>query len=450
MKRIFTLIACAGALILVACSGETKLPDPTGKGGVRAINAIPGSPVISFLIEERSLGSLGYKSSSTPALYDDFEYNFNFDITVPGQAERLRIATVPLKVEVDREHVFVLTGDLTNPTVTTWTLDLRDWSDSDTAFEARFAHLAESLDSVDVYLYDNDGPAPVQGEQVATLDYGDVMDAMEFEDGAYRALITAAGDIDTVFHSSIAVILNAQSSYLISLFDGDGNETSPYTLQSMSTAGQSQRIPDPSYPPTIRFVHGASTLQNVDVYADESLTDRVVADLGLGEATADIVTDTDDTTWYFTPAGSIATVLFEQPVGGPPWSTPTLLYLTGDTDAWSGVNLSQDRASTSTIAKVSLFHSAVNTGAVDLYFLDRGETLTDESRPNVSRAVYGVPSATAALAAGSYDLYLREYATTTQIGGPFEVDVELGDVVNLLGVDAVNPGEVEIVDVSLP
>ncbi|MEJ2256501.1 MAG: DUF4397 domain-containing protein [Woeseiaceae bacterium] len=450
MKRILTLLAGAGALFLAACSGETNLPDPTGEGGVRAINAIPGSPSVTFLIEERSLGSVGYKDSSTPALYDNFEYNFNFDISLPAQAERERIASVPLQVEADREHVFVLTGDLAAPTVTIWTADLREWNETDTAFEARFAHLAESLGSVDVYLYDNDGPAPVQGEQVGSLDYGEVMDPVDFEDGVYRALITAAGDIDTVYHSSIAVILNAQSSYLISLFDGNENETSPYMLQSMSTAGQSQSMPDPAYPPTIRFVHGARTLQNVDIYADESLTDRVVADLGLGEATPDIVTGTDDATWYMTPAGSTATVLFEQPVPGARWSTPTMLYLTGDTDDWSGVNLFQDRASTSTVAKVSLFHSAVNVDAIDLYFLERGETLTDESRPNISRANYGVPSATAALAAGSYDLYVREYATTTQIGGPYELDIELGDVVNLLGIDAVNPGEIDIVDVSLP
>ncbi len=278
MKRIFTLLACAGALFLVACSGETKLPSPTGEGGVRAINAIPGSPVVSFLIEERGLGSMTYKNSSTPALYDNFEYNFNFDIDIPGEEERLRIASLPWQVEADREHIFVLTGDLASPTITTWTADLRDWNDTDTVFEIRFANLAVSLDSVDIYLYENEGAAPVQGEQIATLGYGDVMDILDFEDGIYRVLVTAEGDINTVYHSSIAIILSAQSSYLISLFDGDENETSPYMMQSMSTQGLSLRIPDPSFPPTIRFVHGASSLQNVDVYADESLTQLVAVE----------------------------------------------------------------------------------------------------------------------------------------------------------------------------
>ena len=87
MKRTSTFLACTAALVLAACTSDSQLPSPTGKGGVRGINAIPGSPVVTFRIEERSLGNLNYKNSSTPTLYDDFEYNFNFDIINPGEDE---------------------------------------------------------------------------------------------------------------------------------------------------------------------------------------------------------------------------------------------------------------------------------------------------------------------------------------------------------------------------
>lgn len=450
MKRTFTILACTGALILGACTGDSQLPEPSGKGGVRAINAIPGSPVVTFRIEERSLGDLSYKTSSTPVRYDNFEYNFNFDINLPGGSEPQRVATVFLPVETDREHVFILSGDLTNPTVTTWTSDLRDWDGSETVFEARFAHLAESLGPVDVYFYQASGPLPVQGEQIATLSHGDVMDALDFESGTYEALITAAGDITTVYHATIPVILTPQSSHLMSVFDGDENDTSPYLVNSMSSAGQAIRLPDPSFPSTIRFVHGARTLPAVDIYRDELLTDRVAENVTLGDATADITTVTAETTWYFTPAGSTATVLFEQIVGAPPTSSPTALYLTGDTDLWSGVNLTQDRSSTATLAKVSLFHSAFTTNTIDMYIVDRGAEVAEDALPTVRRIGYGLPSGTAALATGSYDIYLTEFANKTLVGGPYELDVVLGDVVFLLAVDDVNPGTVEIRDVSLP
>lgn len=451
MKRTFTFLACLAALALAACTGDSQLPSPTGKGGVRGINAIPGSPVVTFRIEERSLGNLNYTNSSAPALYDDFEYTFNFDITNPGEEEPQRIASVTQKVDVGQEYVFVVSGDLANPTVTTWETPLRDWDSSATAFEARFAHLAASLGSVDVYFYEQSGPAPVQGEQVATLAFGEVMDIADFEQGNYRSLVTAAGDINTVYHHSIPGIFAAQSSHLISIFDGRATDTSPYILWSMSSAGQQQRLPDPTYASTIRFIHGAATLQAVDIYNDEALTAPVASNLALGQTTGDIETVGEEVTWYFTPAGSTATVLFSQAIPPSASSTPSDLYISGTTDAWIGVNVTQDRSSAATLAKMSLYHSAFDAQTLDMYIVPRGETIADDAFPSVSLISYSLPSGTAALAAGSYDIYLTEVFQKTVVGGPYELDVALGDVVYLLGYDDVtSPGTVIIEDVSVP
>jgi hypothetical protein len=97
MKRILLLLAGIGTLLLGACTNDSALPNPTGKGAIRAINAIKGSPEVAFLIEERTLGGIGYKESSAPAEYDDFSYNFNFDIVYPGERSTTRVAT-------DRRH----------------------------------------------------------------------------------------------------------------------------------------------------------------------------------------------------------------------------------------------------------------------------------------------------------------------------------------------------------
>ena len=451
MKRTFTFLACMAALTLTACTSESKLPEASGKGGVRGINAMLGSPAVTFRIEERSLGTLPYKDSSAPALYDNFEYNFNFDINIPGEDEPQRIATIATQIEDGQDHVFVLSGDLANPVVTTWVSELRDWNDTETVFEVRFAHLAESLADVDVYFYEESGPMPVQGEQAATLSYGDVMSTADFEEGAYVALVTAAGDISTVYHSTSAVTLTARSSHLISIFDGDDNDTSPYILRSMSAAGVSRRLTDPSYPSTMRFIHGASTLPAVDVYNDEALTNLVTANLSLGAATMDFDAVSGVDTLYFTPTGSTATVLFSQALSDVPASTPTDLYITGTTDTWVGINLSQDRASAATLAKLSLYHSAFDAESMDLYLVERGGTLAEDALPRLSRINYTLPSGTAALADGSYDVYLTELFSKTVIGGPYALDIELGDVVYLLAYDdALNPGSVLIGDVSLP
>ena len=197
MQRIIVFLACAGTLFLAGCTSDSSLPNPTGKGAIRAIHAIPGAAPVSFRIEERSIGDINYKQSSAPARFDDFEYNFNFDIFVPGESEARRIASVVQKIDVDRDYVFALTGSVDNPTITTWITDLRQWDGTETVFGARFAHLSVTLGDIDVYFDDPANP-PSAANLVATLSPGDIMDIQDFAEGVYVATITAAGDPDRV------------------------------------------------------------------------------------------------------------------------------------------------------------------------------------------------------------------------------------------------------------
>jgi hypothetical protein len=444
MIRKILLPACLAALLTTACSSESRLPDPTGKGSVGAINAIPGSPTVTFRIEERSLGSLSYQASSAPEPYDDFDYVFNFDIGVPGESEPRRIASVPFKVEANRDHVFVLTGDLASPTVTTWTTDQRTWQESDTVFEARFAHLSESLGDIDVYLHDPDNP-PAAGTQVATLSRGDVMDFADFAADTYRVTITAAGAVGTVHFQTDAVAFIAQNSHTLSLFDGNENDVGPYILTSMTATGQAAELIDPSFPPTINFVHAAQTLQAVDVYDDEALTNLLASDISLGQSSGDVDTAVGTPTFYFTPTGSVATTLFSSAELVPPGSR-SYLYLAGLTDQWQGFRVTQDRSSSLVSVKLILFNGSVNHPLIDLYALERGVELDDDSR---ARAIFvggGLSSPAASLAAGSYDVYVTTSGTRTILDGPFELDAAIGDVVSLLAVDDVDPEIVRLVD----
>jgi hypothetical protein len=451
MKRNFALLACVGALALTACTSESKLPQPNGKGGVRAINAIPGSPFVEFRIEERSLAGLTYKASSTPALYDDFFYNFNFDIDDPDTDEQRRIATVTTQVEVNREHVFALTGSIDNPTVLTWTTDLRAWDGTETVFEARFAHLSVTLDDIDVFFQDPDDPITAGGH-VARLSYGDIMDFADFAgDGTYKVTITAAGDVNMLHFESGPLTFIAQSSSTISLFDGNENDTSPYVLGSMSANGQSLRIPDPAYLPTVRFINAATNLQAVDVYRDELLTEVVTTNVVPVIPTVDVEVPVEDTTFYFTPTGSAATTLFSQAIGPPPSGVPTELFLIGESDtSWRGVNLAVDRSSSENIAKFSLFNASFNNQLFEVFIVARDEAIGESQLPAVPRVNYGLPSNTAVLDTGSYDIYVTSPGTRDAIGGPFQLDVVRGDVVLLVAIDDVDPTAVQIVDVSVP
>jgi hypothetical protein len=140
-------LLCLAAFLAAGCAQDSGLPTPSGKGTIRGINAIPASPTVTFKIEERPLDTLIYKAASPGARYDDFDYNFNFDALLSAEGST-RIASVPLNIDANRDYTLVLTGDLEAPDVLVWDIDQREWNDTETVFELRFAHLAESQGKV--------------------------------------------------------------------------------------------------------------------------------------------------------------------------------------------------------------------------------------------------------------------------------------------------------------
>jgi hypothetical protein len=444
MKRILILCACLSALALGACTSDSQLPNPTGEGSIRAVNAIPGSPEIRFLIEERVLGGTTYSQSSAPIAFDDFEYNFNFEIQIPGETEPTRIATEAYKVEVDREHTFVLTGDLANPNVTVWTTDEREWGANATAFEIRFAHLVESRSAtlVDVY-YDEAVPDPVVSNKVATLAYGEVSDAQDFEEGEYIITITAAGDVNDVLYTSAAATTTPQTAYLVMAFDGTANDVSPIVLTAVNSNGVARRLSDASASPTVRFVHAAYSLPTADVYDDDMLTNRVAAGLSHGEATGDLDVSGDPETYYWTPANSTATVLLENEYTTPA-GVRVNLYAIGPVDQWILFPHAPDRASVSIYAKLNLFNSALDTSPIDVYLLPAGETIDDDSVPVLRAVLAPFPAPTAAIVAGSYELLFTASGERAALAPALPIDLANGDVVDVLVLDTADPNILEV------
>ena len=71
MKRNLLAALSVVAITFAGCAKDSDLPNPTGEGTIRAINAIPASPAISFLIEERLVAPVTYKSATASTHWDD-------------------------------------------------------------------------------------------------------------------------------------------------------------------------------------------------------------------------------------------------------------------------------------------------------------------------------------------------------------------------------------------
>ena len=164
---------------------------------MRSINGVQTSPEVAFLIEERTIGIASYRQATAQTRFDDLAYNFNFDVRYAGEIGLVRVASVFVDIIKDLDYIFVLTGTLADPSILTWETVVREFTGTETVFEARFTHTSDSLGSVD-YFFAAPGVDPVAGEEAGTLAFGEVLPSIDFEAGEYVLTITSSGMPDQV------------------------------------------------------------------------------------------------------------------------------------------------------------------------------------------------------------------------------------------------------------
>ena len=179
-----------------------------------------------------------------------------------------------------------------------------------------------------------------------------------------------------------------------------------------------------------------------DIYTDEALTSRIVADHAYTDITAELPAATGDTTLYYTPAGDTAAVSVESAfttTGGRRYR----LIASGVAGALGVTVLIPDRVPESTRVKLLPFQASNNFDFLDIYAVPAGETVDDNSPVRLALAPTEI-SAASGLAAGSYDIYVTEFLEKVVLAGPYRVDVVIGDVVELLIVDTDDPGVLDV------
>ena len=437
-----TLLACVAAMAVAACGSDSSLPVATGKGSVRAINGIPSAPEIAFMIEERVLDGMVYKAAtSLPNDWDDLDYLFNFEYQPPEiLTERVRFASEALKVKVDTAHTFLVWGDFSAPTITSWEWPEREFNEADTVFELRVSSAAVALGDIDVY-FALEGVAPVLGEQLATVSPGEVSDPVDFESDSYVVTITPAGDPSTILLQTNPSLTSSLRSELLVVFDGDANDTAPVTARRFNDIGATVTLPDSRFPPTRRFIHGTMNLETFDIYDDEAVTNRIYSGLVFGEATGDLDVDVGDLPITLTAENNTGAILFERTylaLAGTRLNT----YMYWAEDELFGSALFVNRRSIETEARIAWFHSADNNEIVDLYLVDRGESI-DETLPRQLNQLRGFPAPDLRIPAGNYDIYITTAGEKTILDGPIAIDVVLGDVVEAVLLDRVDPALAE-------
>lgn len=450
MKRYATLAICMAVVSLGACAKESSLPVATGEGSVRALNAIPASPEIGFLIEERLLGSATTKTATATSSYDNLEYTFNFQTLLAGDNSTTRVASQLLQVEDAKDYTFLISGDLAAPDITIWEADQREWVGSETVFEIRPAHAAESLGSVDIYFADAVIPAALGG-QIATLAFGEVASPIDVEAGEYVMTITPAGDDTTILFVSDPVAITAQGQLMVTVFDGDENDLTPIAVRLFDLgSGASGALVDSRFPPTMRFIHGSLNFGNADIYIDDPLTVPVVANHAFKDFTSFVDVTSGVLPITYTPPGNTGTTLVD--VDETIFSgTRTDFFILTDADGTDlrVVNLA-DRRSIQTRARLSFINTAGSRAAVDIYILPEGEELLEDSFPILPGLPLGVAPVQIPIAPGIYDIYITDTGEIIPLAGPITLDMDVYDVVETIIFENVDPTIVDFAIIPPP
>lgn len=441
MNRVFVLLLCAASIVMGACGSDSTLPAASGKASVRAINAIKSSEEFSFLIEERVISSVAYASTTSPIRYDNLDYTFNVDVFYAGESAFRRVASQFIDLEADKDYTLLVSGSLASPTLTLWEGDERDFAAEDTVFAARFAHTAATLGDVDYYFADP-AVAPVLGDQVATLSFGEISAAEDFAEGDYVLTITAAGDPGTILFVSETTAFAARGAFIITPFDAAANNTAPIISRALNTVGSSFTLPDARFAPTVEFINASIELGASDIYDDEMLTSLRVSDHAFRNVSAELEIASGDNTFYYTPTGDTAAVTLESTL--PALANVRYRIVAGGASGnFSTSRFVPDRRPVETHAKLVPFQASVNVDFADIYAVAADASI-DDSFPVRSALGSGEASATVPLAAGSYDLYVTRFGEKTPLVGPIRINVALGDIVDMIVFDTVDP---EVLDI---
>jgi Domain of unknown function (DUF4397) len=436
-KYFRTLFVAALAVAILGGCSESNLPQATGKARIDALNAMPGSPSIVFLIEERQLGGVGYKDTLGGQSFDDLSYNFNFQYTPLGETQPTRIATHFIDMVADTDYTLVMTGSVAAPVVTLWERPEREFDGAETVFVAAFAHLSPALGDVDMYVAPT-GTAPVLGEERAKLSYGDRVPEIELETGQYEVILTVRDDPSMILYQSHDTFMQPRISYTISIFDADPTITGNISVKLSAPSGVSQELPDVNFLPTLRTVHTAFGTLNFDIFRDMDFSAAIFSDLAFGQSTGDVPVDEGIVNYTYTEVGdptaiiNDATQLITRGL-----RTSTFIHEQAGGEL-SRIVLLDNRRPIDTHTKLRFIHTAFNMQAMDLYLVEVGTDITDRL-PLIRNMIIGFSSAFSPTVAGDYEVIITGLDEKTPLLPPIPMNLLNGDVVEMIIMNSVDP-----------
>lgn len=442
-RRLFALAAIALLASMLTGCAESARPQATGEGRIRGVNSIVTAPELNFKIEERFLAGVNFKQVSSFSPFDNLTYNFNFDLSRPGEPEEQRIATQFVDVQADYEYTVVLGGSIANPTTLLWEDPVREWAGTESVVEVFFAHLAPSLGQFDVY-FAAPGTTPVAGQSVGSVANGERLPALEFEEAKYQLILTPHNDPATITFKSKRFDTFAQTRITIAIFDPDPTVPGNVAVSLLTASGASSTLPDSRFPSQVRMLHAAFGTPNFDGYVEGDFANVVYPDVGFKEQTPYADVDTTPATFTVTPVGNPGATIHEDEVPVPAGSRNTVA-IAGQAGSEIFLRLADNARPLETYPVIRIFNSSVNNDALDIYMVEPGTDLEDVVIPQIPGLIALAQTNFRRAPEGMVELTATLFGEKTPVSTPIVLDLANGDRVDVVVFDTADPAVVELV-----
>lgn len=438
--------------------------DGTEDPYVGALHAVRDLGAVTFLREEEEWSSIEFGAGTNFRSVGADQYDFNFDALLPGDKtsgctgdndgdgvkddnECTRLESVSINALRDHEYTVVLFGSYAALEVLVYDrqrhvfdTSTSDGDPADENAEVQFLHLAQELGAVDVYV-EPPGThlSPVQAR--GSLSVRDEIVVL-IDEGEYVLTLTAVGDPSTVYFTSEAFPIDAQTRVGFAIRDGAGAGT--YGLVVNEFRDRSATLIDRNATTELRVAHVAPLGGNVDVYVDGNFTTPFARNLaftqmspyGLVDGTRLIDLDID-----VTPAGNPSAFLTREEIDLIKGERATFFIL-GSTAGLDGVKSTDAFRRLATHAQARMINGA--STSLDFYVVPRGSNIATLS-PTVnvaSRQSSGLRQ----FAPGTYDIVLTKPGTSTVVFGPDTVVLEANGIYTIAATDT---GEATAASVEL-
>jgi hypothetical protein len=247
--------------------------------------------------------------------------------------------------------------------------------------------------------------------------------------------------------------MSAQSPLLITVFDGDANDLSPWSVRmfNMAVPGAFVLV-DSRYPPTLRFFHASMSFDTADIYLDDPLTAPFVGGHAFRDVTDDLAVITPGLLpLTYTTANNIGSILIDAERLVVPGTQSHIYVVRTSLGTDLLVDFFPDRRSVETRASVTIVNTVPDPDGdgLDIYFVPAG-SLIEDLPPLLTGQSSGADPVPIPLFEGSYDLYVTERGEKVPLTGPIPLDLALGDVVDAIIYETVDPAVVDLVFIPVP